>query len=293
MKASRARTAKASLEFTRAERAAKFVLSRTKLRPRIGVVLGSGLGSFADELRDSASIDYRRIPYFPRSTAIGHVGRLVIGQTAGVAITAMQGRVHYYEGYSLKDVTFPMRVFGRMGIRAVILTNAAGGISRNFHQGALVVLRDHINLQGSNPLIGPNDERFGERFPDMTHAYAPEFRKFALEQAGKLGIMMHEGVYAALAGPSYETPAEIRALAAIGADLVGMSTAPEAIVARHMGIEVLGISCVTNMAAGILDRPLNHQEVLETGERVKGDFIALLRAVIPQIDAAIRGEKSA
>ncbi|HXN64748.1 MAG TPA: purine-nucleoside phosphorylase [Candidatus Acidoferrales bacterium] len=291
MKSSRARAAKPSLEFTRAERAAKFILSRTKLRPRIGVVLGSGLGSFADELKGSTSVDYRRIPHFPRSTAIGHAGRLVIGETAGVAVAAMQGRVHFYEGYSLQEVTFPMRVFGRMGIRAVILTNAAGGINRNFHQGALVALRDHINLQGSNPLIGPNEERFGTRFPDMTHAYAPEFRKFALEQAGKLGIVMHEGVYAALAGPSYETPAEIRVFAAIGADLVGMSTAPETIVARHMGMEVLGISCVTNMAAGILDQPLSHQEVLETGERVKGEFIALLRGVIPQIAEAIRGKE--
>jgi purine-nucleoside phosphorylase len=291
VKSSRARAAKPSLEFTRAERAAKFILSRTKLRPRIGVVLGSGLGSFADELKGSTSVDYRRIPHFPRSTAIGHAGRLVIGETAGVAVAAMQGRVHFYEGYSLQEVTFPMRVFGRMGIRAVILTNAAGGINRNFHQGALVALRDHINLQGSNPLIGPNEERFGTRFPDMTHAYAPEFRKFALEQAGKLGIVMHEGVYAALAGPSYETPAEIRVFAAIGADLVGMSTAPETIVARHMGMEVLGISCVTNMAAGILDQPLSHQEVLETGERVKGEFIALLRGVIPQIAEAIRGKE--
>lgn len=293
MKTSRARASKPSLEFARVERAAKFILSRTKLRPKIGLVLGSGLGSFADELEDSIGMDYRRIPRFPRSTAIGHAGRLVIGSAEGVAVAAMQGRVHFYEGYSLKEVAFPMRVFARMGIRAVIFTNAAGGINRNFHQGALVVLRDHINLQGSNPLIGANDEHFGPRFPDMTHAYAEIFRKVALEQGRKLGIVMHEGVYAALTGPSYETPAEIRALAAIGADLVGMSTVPEVIVARHMGIEVLGISCVTNMAAGILDQPLNHEEVLATGERVKGEFIALLRAVIPQIATGIAKGRSA
>jgi purine-nucleoside phosphorylase len=293
VRAPRVRASKPSLEFTRTERAAKFILSRTKFRPTIGVVLGSGLGSFADELSDSTGIDYRRIPHFPRSTAIGHAGRLVIGDADGVAIAAMQGRVHSYEGYSLKEITFPMRVFARMGIRTVILTNAAGGINRNFHQGALVVLRDHINLQGSNPLIGANDEHFGPRFPDMTHAYAEVFRKVALEEGRKLGIVMHEGVYAALTGPSYETPAEIRALAAIGADLVGMSTVPEVIVARHMGIEVLGISCVTNMAAGILDRLLNHEEVLATGERVKGQFIALLRAVIPQIATGIATRRSA
>ncbi len=199
----------------------------------------------------------------------------------------MQGRVHLYEGYSAHDVAFPMRVLGRMGVRAAILTNAAGGINRDYNPGALVVIRDHINLQGANPLIGPNEERFGPRFPDMTEAYAKSYRQRALAEAQSLGIEIHEGVYAALAGPSYETPAEIRYLRAIGADLVGMSTVPEVIVARHMGIRVLGISCVTNMAAGILDQPLSHAEVLETAERVKGQFIALLRAVIPQIAADV------
>lgn len=277
----------ASKEFVRANAAAKYILARTKLRPRIGVVLGSGLGGFADELISAARIPYVRIPNFPRSTAIGHAGQLVIGKLGGkggdIPVAAMQGRVHFYEGYPLSEVIFPMRVFSRMGIRAVILTNAAGGINRNYGQGALVVLSDHINLQGSNPLIGANDERFGPRFPDMTHAYNRNFRKQALDEGGKLGMIIHEGVYAALTGPSYESPAEIRYLAAIGADLVGMSTVPEVIAARHMGMECLGISCVTNMAAGILDQPLNHEEVLATGARVKDQFIALLRAVIPHI----------
>ncbi len=274
-------------EFVRAERAAKFILSKTKLRPRVGLVLGSGLGAFADELDAATRIPYAKIPHYPRSTAIGHAGRLVVGKVGAVPVAAMQGRVHFYEGYSLKDVIFPMRVFGRMGIRAVILTNAAGGISREYKQGCLVVLRDHINLQGSNPLIGPNDERFGPRFHDMTQAYSTAYREIALEEGRRLGIDIYEGVYAAVTGPSYETPAEIRSLRAIGADMVGMSTVPEVIAARHMGIRVLGISCVTNMAAGILDQPINHKEVLETGERVKGQFVALLRAVIPRLVADV------
>jgi purine-nucleoside phosphorylase len=195
----------------------------------------------------------------------------------------MQGRVHLYEGYSAQQVAFPMRVFSRIGIRVVILTNAAGGINLGYAQGALVVIRDHINLQGTNPLVGPNDDRFGVRFPDMTHAYAKDYREMAREEAGKLGMTLHEGVYAALLGPSYETPAEIKYLRTIGADLVGMSTVFEVIAARHMGIKVLAISCVTNMAAGILDQPLSHQEVMETGERVKTSFEALLRAVLPRI----------
>lgn len=269
--------------FAHATQAAKFILSKTNLRPKIGLVLGSGLGAFADELTSAAKIDYKRIPHFPRSTAIGHAGRLVIGKVGAVAVAAMQGRVHFYEGYSLEEAVFPIRVFARMGIKSVILTNAAGGINRNLNQGALVVIRDHINLQGSNPLIGANDERFGPRFPDMSQAYSRKFREIALDEGGSLGMVIREGVYAALTGPSYETPAEIRALAAIGADLVGMSTVPEVIVARHMRLEVLGISCVTNMAAGILDQPLNHKEVLETGERVKGQFIALLRKIIPRL----------
>lgn len=272
-------------EFARADQAAKFILSKTRLRPQIAVVLGSGLGAFANDLSDSARIPYGKIPGFARSTAVGHAGRLVIGKAGAVPVAAMQGRVHLYEGYSAREAAFPMRVLGRMGVRAAILTNAAGGINRDYKQGALVVIRDHINLQGANPLTGANDERFGPRFPDMTEAYSKEYRKIALAEAQRLGIETHEGVYAALAGPSYETPAEIRYLRTIGADLAGMSTVPEAIVARHIGIRVLGISCVTNMAAGVLDQPLSHAEVLETAERVKGSFIALLRAIIPRINA--------
>ncbi len=274
-------------EFERAERAAKFILSKTKLRPKIALVLGSGLGAFADELADATRIPYEKIPGFPHSTAVGHAGRLVIGHAGNVAVAAMQGRVHLYEGYPAKEVAFPMRVFGRLGIRAVILTNAAGGINLDYHQGALVAIRDHINLQGANPLIGPNDERFGPRFPDMTQAYWKPYREIALVEAKRLGIEVHEGVYAALTGPSYETPAEIRYLRTIDADLVGMSTVLETIAARHMGMRVLGISCVTNMAAGVLDRPLDHAEVLETGERVARQFMALLRAVIPKIAADV------
>jgi purine-nucleoside phosphorylase len=270
------------VDFERAEAAATSILSRTLLRPRIALILGSGLGAFADEFA-AVKIRYAEIPYFPRSTAIGHSGNLVCGTVDDVVIAGMQGRVHLYEGYSVGEVAFPVRVFSRMGIRALIVTNAAGGIKQEFTQGRLVAIQDHINLQGVNPLSGPNDDRFGPRFPDMTAAYDRRFREMAVGEANRLGIGMYEGVYAALAGPSYETPAEIRYLRSIGADLVGMSTVPEVIAARHSGIRVLGISCVTNAAAGILDRPLNHLEVLEAAERVKTQFISLLRAVIPRM----------
>jgi purine-nucleoside phosphorylase len=275
-------------DFTRAESAAQFLLSQTPLRPAIGLVLGSGLGGFADEFSAATRIPYANIPSFPRSTAIGHAGQMVIGKVGDVAVAAMQGRVHLYEGYSPNEVTFPTRVFGRMGIRAVILTNAAGGINLEYKQGALVVITDHINLQGQNPLVGPNEESFGPRFPDMTQAYWKPYREIALRAARRLGKTLHQGVYAGLPGPSYETPAEIRYLRTIGADLVGMSTIPEVIVARHMGLKVLAISCVTNMAAGISDEVLNHEDVLATGERVKGAFVALLRAVLPEIAADVR-----
>ena len=270
-------------DFANAEAAARFLLSQTPLRPRIGLVLGSGLGGFADELSDATRIPYSNIPFFPRSTAVGHAGQLVIGTAGGIPVALMQGRVHLYEGYSAKEVAFPMRVFDCMNIHAVILTNAAGGINLKYKQGALVVLTDHINLQGDNPLVGPNDERYGPRFPDLTQAYYKPYREIALRAAEQLGKPLYQGVYAALLGPNYETPAEIRYLRTIGADLVGMSTVPEVIVARHMGIRILAMSCVTNMAAGILDQIINHEEVLETGERVKGDFVALLRAVLPEI----------
>jgi len=271
-------------QYTLAETAAQSILQHTPLRPKIGLVLGSGLGAFADSVTDPARIPFSEIAAFPRSTAIGHAGELVIGKSGSVSVAVMQGRVHLYEGYSALEVAFPMRVFGRMGIRSVVLTNAAGGINLHYQQGALVVIRDHINLQGANPLVGANDDRFGVRFPDMTHAYAKDYRAIAGEEAAKLGMTLHEGVYAALLGPSYETPAEINYLRIIGADLVGMSTAFEVIAARHMGIKVLAISCVTNMAAGILDQPLSHEEVMQTGERVRSGFEALLRAVLPRIE---------
>lgn len=270
-------------QFTLADSAAQLILQRTPLQPKIGLVLGSGLGAFADSLTDAIAVPYSEIPSFPRSTAIGHAGRLVIGKAGDIPVAAMQGRVHLYEGYSAEQVAFPMRVFGRMGIQAVILTNAAGGINLSYSQGALVLLSDHINLQGANPLVGPNDDRFGLRFPDMTHTYSRAYRQIAREEAAKLNILLHEGVYAALLGPSYETPAEIEYLRRIGADLVGMSTVAEVIAARHMGLNVLAISCVTNMAAGILDQPLSHAEVIETGERVRSTFETLLRGVLPRI----------
>jgi purine-nucleoside phosphorylase len=270
-------------EFARSERAAKYILWKSKLRPKIAVVLGSGLGAFADGLAGAIRIPYAKIPGFPKPTAEGHAGRLVIGKVDGVAVAVMQGRVHFYEGFSPKEVIYPMRVLRRLGIEATILTNAAGAINVSFKPGDLVVIRDHISLHGINPLIGPNEDRLGTRFPDMSDAYCKPYRAIALAEGKKLGMDLKEGVYVALSGPSFETPAEIRYLRTIGADMVGMSTVPEVIAARHMGIRVLGISCVTNMAAGILDRPLTHAEVMETGERVKTKFEALLRGVIPNL----------
>ena len=275
-------------EFHQAQAAADFISLKTKLRPKIALVLGSGLGAFADEFTRAVKIPYADIPHFPQSTAIGHAGKMVIGEVADTLVIAMQGRVHLYEGYSVHQVAFPVRVFARLGVQAIILTNAAGGILRELTQGRLVLISDHINLQGANPLSGPNDEKFGSRFPDMTTAYDKKFRAIAAAEAARAGTLMPEGIYAALAGPSYETPAEIRYLRSIGADLVGMSTVPEVIAARHSNIRVLGISCVTNAAAGVIDQPLVHSEVLEVAERVKGQFIALLRAIIPQIAAELR-----
>jgi len=270
-------------DYTQAESAARLLLSRMALRPRIGMVLGSGLGGLADELTEATRVPYAEIPNFPRSTAIGHAGQMVIGKAGDVPVAAMQGRVHLYEGYSPQQVAFPIRVFGRMGIRAVILTNAAGGINLEYKQGALVVISDHINLEGHNPLVGRNDDRLGLRYPDMTQAYWKPYRQIALEEARRLGVNVYEGVYAAMLGPSFETPAEIRFLRTIGVDVVGMSTVSEVVAARHMGLRVLAISCVTNMAAGILDQILTHEEVLETGERVKGAFTALIKAILPRI----------
>ena len=274
-------------EFVRAETAAKFIQKKTRLRPKIALVLGSGLGAFADEFAQATKIPYSKIPHYPRSTAIGHAGQLVIGTVEGVEVAGMQGRVHLYEGYSAKELAFPIRVFARMGVKAIILTNAAGGVKREFIEGRLVVISDHINLLCVNPLAGPNEDKFGARFPDMTAAYDKRFRELALAEGRLLGINLGEGVYAAVAGPSYETPAEVRYLRSIGADLVGMSTVPEVIAARHSGLRVLGISCVTNAAAGVLDQPLDHKDVLETAERMKGQFTGLLRAVIPDLELAL------
>lgn len=275
-------------EFEKVQQAARLIEERTTLRPRIGLVLGSGLGAFADGLQDATAIPYQQIPHFPVSTAVGHAGRLVVGQCAKIPVAVMQGRVHFYEGYSLREVTFPIRVLGALGIRALVFTNAAGGINRKLRARGLLLIRDHLNFQGSNPLLGANDERFGPRFPDMTEAYSKKFRTTAKQVARKLRLRLFEGVYAALHGPSYETPAEIRALARLGADVVGMSTVPEVIVANHMGIEVLGISCVTNMAAGISKKKINHDEVLEAGERVSRQFTTFLRALIPALVRATK-----
>ena len=275
-------------QFAQAEEAAKFLASRSPIKPLVAIVLGSGLGEFADEVTGAVRIRYQDIPHFAQSTAIGHAGQLVLGNIGAWPVVIMQGRVHLYEGYPAQAVVFPMRVFARMGVRAAILTNAAGGINLDYGQGRLVVIKDHINLQGQNPLTGMEDKRFGLRFIDLTEAYAKSYRQAALEAGRRLGIPLAEGVYAALAGPSYETPAEIRFLRTIGADLVGMSTVPEVIVARQMGIKVLAISCVTNMAAGTTDKPINHEEVLEIGKKIAGQFKALVRDVIPVIaqDAA-------
>jgi purine-nucleoside phosphorylase len=270
-------------EFERADEAARFVLAQTSLRPEIALVLGSGLGALAGEVQDAIPIPYESIPHFPTPSAEGHAGRLVLGRIGGVAVAVMQGRVHYYEGLPIADVVFPMRVLGRMGIKSVVLTSAAGGINLKLKPGCLVVLEDHINLQGVNPLVGLNDERLGTRFVDMTEAYCHQFREIAVQEGQRLGIQISSGVYAAMAGPSFETPAEIRFLRTVGADVVGMSTVAEVITARHMGIRVLAISCVTNMAAGILDQPITHAEVLETGRRVQGDFGALLRTLVPKL----------
>jgi purine-nucleoside phosphorylase len=266
--------------YERAEHAARVIRARTKLEPRIALVLGSGLGGFADDFEEAVGIPYEEIPGFVRSTAQGHAGRLVIGKVDSVPVLAMQGRVHYYEGYSLEEVTFPVRTFKLLGVKTLILTNASGGINVQLNQGTLMVISDHVNLMGINPLRGLNDERFGPRFPDMTAVYSRELQEIVIEEANAIGTEVRRGIYGALSGPSYETPAEIHLLRNLGADAVGMSTVPEAIVARHMDVEVLGISCITNMAAGISDEPINHEEVMATGDRVRETFTELLRRVI-------------
>jgi purine-nucleoside phosphorylase len=273
--------------YERAEHANRIIRSRITVEPRIAVVLGSGLGGFADDFEEAVAIPYEDIPGFVRSTAQGHAGRLVIGKVDSVPVLAMQGRVHYYEGYSLEEVTFPVRTFSLLGIKTLILTNAAGGINVQLTQGALMVISDHLNLMGVNPLRGPNDERFGPRFPDMSTVYSPELQELVVEEARAINVEVRRGIYGALSGPSYETPAEIHLLRGLGADAVGMSTVPEAIVARHMGLEVLGISCITNMAAGISDEPINHEEVMATGDRVRATFTELLQRVIGAINRRV------
>ena len=275
-------TSSASL-YERAEKAARMIRGRTQAEASVAIVLGSGLGGFADELSAATSIPYAEIPGFARATVEGHAGRLVVGKIGDSAVAAMQGRFHFYEGYSLEDVTFPIRVLKLLGVRTLILTNASGALNVEFTPGSLMVITDHINLLGVNPLIGPNDERFGPRFPDLSNTYAHELQEIVLLEARAMGMKMGRGVYASLSGPSYETPAEIHMVRALGADAVGMSTVPEAIVARHMGMQVVGISCITNLAAGVSDQPVDHSQVMATGEGVREEFTELLRRVIPKL----------
>jgi purine-nucleoside phosphorylase len=263
--------------------AAVAVRSRAGEIPAVAIVLGSGLGDFAATLGGAVSIPYGELPNWPVSNVPGHEGRLVVGTSRATRILALAGRCHLYEGHDARTVTFAVRVLGVLGVKRLILTNAAGGVNTGFSQGALMVMDDHINLTGHNPLAGPNDDRLGPRFPDMSEVYSRRLRRLADESSHTIGLKLAHGVYAALLGPSYETPAEIRYLRAIGADAVGMSTVPEAIAARHMGLEVLGISCITNMAAGVLPQPLDHAEVMETARRVRGQFVALLEGIIDRL----------
>lgn len=269
--------------YTNASAAADFLRAQTALRPTIGLILGSGLGDFADNVQDAIAIPYSTIPHFAQSTVQGHSGKLVIGTIAGVPVAVMQGRVHAYEGYTMQQVTFPARVLSLFGVKTLVVTNAAGGINASIAQGSIVGISDHINLTGTNAALGSNDDRFGPRFHDMSGAYSPRLLALAQKEAEKQQWTLNTGVYLAVLGPSYETPAEIRAFRTLGADLVGMSTVHEVIIARHMGVEVLGFSVVTNMAAGVLDQPIDHSEVMEIGKRVAKQFSSLLLALVPQI----------
>ena len=275
--------------YSQAQLAADYIRSKTPIQPKLAIILGSGLGNFASQVENSTTIPYAEIPHFPQSTVEGHSGKLVLGTIAGIPVAVMQGRVHAYEGYSMAQVTFPTRVLGLLGVRQLIVTNAAGGINTRYGQGAIVAISDHINLTGTNAALGPNEPRFAvipgtaQRFFDMSTAYSPMLRKLAIAEAAKQSWTLNEGVYLAVLGPSYETPAEIRAFRTLGADLVGMSTVHEVIIARHMGLDVLGLSVVTNMAAGVLDEPINHEEVMDIGRRIEGQFTALLTALIPQL----------
>ena len=280
-------------QYARALAAADAIRVLHSEKPTLGIILGSGLGNFANHVESATTIPYADIPGWPISTVAGHSGKLVLGTIAGVNVAVMQGRVHAYEGYSMSEVVFPTRVLALLGCTSLIVTNAAGGINRNYGQGGLVCISDHINLTGTNAALGPNEARFacipgaGQRFFDMSTAYSYRLRKIARVEAAAQDIPMPEGVYLAVLGPSYETPAEIRAFRTLGADLVGMSTVHEVIVARHMGLEVLGISLVTNMAAGVLDEAINHEEVMEMGRRVEAQFTALVKALVPQVAEAI------
>jgi purine-nucleoside phosphorylase len=269
--------------FEQVEEAAAAVWSRCGMLPRTAIVLGSGLGDFAETLQESVAMPYEALPHWPASAVVGHAGRLVVGSVAGKRIAALAGRVHLYEGHDLATVVFATRVMGRLGVTRIILTNAAGGINTGFAQGALMIIDDHINMLGNNPLVGPNEDRFGPRFPDMSEVYSQRLRGIADDAARERGVAVSHGVYVAVQGPSYETPAEIRHFRSIGADAVGMSTVPEAIAARHMGMEVLGISCITNMAAGVLPQPLVHDEVIATARRVRGSFISLLEGIVERL----------
>jgi len=263
--------------------AADFLKEKYSNKPRIGLILGSGLGVLADEIEDPVKIPYNEIPDFPVSTVEGHAGQLVFGTLSGVEVVAMQGRFHFYEGYSFDKVTFPVRVMKELGIEILIVTNAAGGVNQSFEAGDLMLISDHINNMGSNPLIGTNDARLGARFPDMSEAYSKELRVLAKTVASRINVKVKEGVYVGNTGPVYETPAEVRMIRVLGGDAVGMSTVPEVIVARHSGIKVLGISCISNMASGILDQPLTHDEVIETTERVKSDFLLYVKELVLSI----------
>ena len=275
--------------YAHASAAVDFIRAQSTFRPRIGIVLGSGLGAFAAQVQDAVTIPYASIPHFPQSTVEGHSGNLILGTVAGVPVAVMAGRVHAYEGYTMPEVTFPTRVLGLLGIRTLLLTNAAGGINPNYAPGTLVAISDHINLTGTNAALGPNEPRFGMtewsglRFFDMTQAYAPALRQLAQQAAAEQGFALPEGVYLAVLGPSYETPAEIRAFRTLGADLVGMSTVHETIVARHMGLQVLGLSLVTNPAAGVSNEIINHEEVMDIGRQVEARFTALVTAILPKI----------
>lgn len=265
------------------EEAAAYIAERTNLRPEVGLILGSGLGVIGDDMEQAVTIPYEEIPHFPVSTVEGHAGELVIGKLQGRPVALMRGRFHMYEGYEPERTALPVRVMKALGIRTLFVTNAAGGVNLDYEPGNLMIISDHLNLTGRNPLVGPNDNALGVRFPDMSDAYTRRLRELAKQTAAELDIPVREGVYAGLLGPNYETPAEIRMLRVIGADAVGMSTVSEVLVARHAGLEVIGISCISNMAAGILDQPLSHEEVMETTERVKQQFIRLVLALLPKL----------